>query len=63
MPDISAITLPTGNTYNFKDAEARASIPTKTSDLENDNSFVNAEFVGTALLLGTASEFAEGVSF
>lgn len=41
MADISSITTPDGNTYNFKDAEARNRIPTKTSALTNDSGFVD----------------------
>lgn len=40
MADISSITLLDGNTYNLKDTEARASIPTQTSDLINDSDFI-----------------------
>lgn len=66
MSEISQITLPSGDTYMIKDAAARASIPTKTSDLTNDNLFVNAEFSGTALVLNSTYEdvqHAEGVGF
>ena len=34
MADISQITLPSGNTYDIKDASARASIPNKISTSE-----------------------------
>jgi len=40
MADISSITLPNGDSYNFKDASARSSIPTKVSDLTNDTGFI-----------------------
>lgn len=40
MPDLSYITLPNNVTYNIADAQARASIPTKTSDLTNDSGFI-----------------------
>jgi len=66
MPEISQITLPSGEAYMLKDATARASIPTKLSDLESDISFLDAEFSGTTLVLGTASTStpsAEGVGF
>ena len=66
MADISQITLPSGDTYTFKDAVARSSIPTNTSDLTNDSAFVGAEFSGTALVLNAVYEgvqHAEGVGF
>ena len=59
MADISKITLPNGNDYNFKDAEARSSITTldgRVSDIEdlqiftdpnNDGNIVVA-FMGVA---------------
>ena len=40
MADISSITLPDGSSYDIKDATARNSIPTKTSDLTNDSGFI-----------------------
>lgn len=38
---ISKIRLPSGNVYEIADETARDSIPTKTSQLENDNKFVS----------------------
>ena len=42
MADISIIELPSGDSYNIKDAAARASIPTKTSDLDNDSGYITS---------------------
>lgn len=39
--EISKIRLPSGNVYDIKDETARDSIPTKTSQLENDSKFIN----------------------
>lgn len=40
MAYISKMTLPNGETYQLKDKEARASIPIKLSELENDAGFL-----------------------
>lgn len=43
MADIDKITVPsTGTTYNIKDTTARNSIPTKTSQLQNDSGFLTS---------------------
>lgn len=45
MADVSKIKFPSGNTYDIKDAVARAglaNIPTKTSDLTNDSGFITS---------------------
>ena len=47
MADISIIELPSGDTYNIKDAAARASIPTKTSDLDNDSGFITSASISS----------------
>lgn len=45
MADISKIKLPNNTTYNIKDTYARQNIPTKTSDLTNDNDFTTKTYV------------------
>lgn len=56
MPEINRITLPSGDSYDLQDAVARESIPTKTSDLDNDEFFVSAGFENTTLVLGMAGD-------
>lgn len=50
MPDLSSITLPDNNTYNFKDAVARASIPYGEVDSTSTSTAFSATVSGIASL-------------
>lgn len=66
MADISQITLPDNNVYYIKDATARSNIsdlsaamPTKTSDLTNDSSFITSSSLPVA---ATATPLVDGTA-
>lgn len=62
MPDLSSITLPDNNTYNFKDAVARASIPYGEVDSTSTSTAFTATVSGiTSLFDGVCVMLRNGV--
>lgn len=62
MPDLSSITLPDNNTYNFKDTVARASIPYATVDSTSTATVFTATVDGiTSLYDGVTVMLHNGV--
>lgn len=62
MPDLASITLPDNNTYNFKDAVARASIPYGEVDSTSTSTAFTATVTGiTSLFNGVCVMLKNGV--
>lgn len=64
MADVSKIKFPSGNTYDIKDAVARAglaNIPTKTSDLTNDSGFITSSDIPEGAAASDADPLMDGV--